>query len=76
MAPKVAERNDEERNVMRSILMWRMQDEPLSWDEIRHHLTYTLELRTKDGTLWTRERIRRVCEAELKLQLLEQRGNR
>lgn len=73
---KVKERNDEERNVMRSILMWRMQDEPLSWDEIRQHLTYTLRLKTKDGGLWDNNRVRRVCEAELRLQLLEQRGNR
>ena len=73
---KIKERNDDERNVMRSILIWRMQDEPLSWEQIREHLTYTLELRTKDGRLWDVNRIRRVCEAELRLQLLEQRGNR
>lgn len=73
---KVKVRDDEERNVMRSILMWRMQDQPLSWDEIQNHLNSNLSLKTKNGTPWTRERIRRVCEAELKLQLSEQRGNR
>lgn len=73
---KVKIRNDDERNVMRSILMWRMQDNPLTWDEIRQHLTYTLGLRTKEGSLWDLNRIKRACQAELKLQSEEIRGNR
>lgn len=73
---KVRVADPEERNVMRSIVMWRMQENPLSWDEIRQHLTYTLKLRTKDGGLWDENRVRRACKAELELQLLEQRGNR
>jgi DNA invertase Pin-like site-specific DNA recombinase len=73
---KVRERDDDERNVMRSILSWRMQDQPLSWKQIADHLTYTLKLKTKDGGLWDANRVRRACEAELRLQLSEQRGNR
>jgi DNA invertase Pin-like site-specific DNA recombinase len=73
---KIRERDGEERNVMRSILLWRMQDAPLSWDEIRQHLADTLGFRTRDGNLWDINRIRRVCEAELRLQLSEQGGNR
>ena len=73
---KLRERDDEERNVMRSILSWRMQDEPLSWKQISDHLTYTLKLRTKDGGLWEVNRVRRACLAELKLQLQERRANR
>ena len=73
---KVKERDDEERNVMRSILQWRMQDGPLGWKEIADHLTYNLKLKTKDGGAWDINRVRRACEAELKLQLSEQRGNR
>ena len=71
---KVAERNDEERNVMRSILMWRMQDEPLSWGEIRRHLADGLAPRTKEGSAWDINRIRRACDAEMKLQSREQEG--
>ncbi|SIO37066.1 Site-specific DNA recombinase [Singulisphaera sp. GP187] len=73
---KVRERDDDERNVMRSIVSWRMQDQPLSWDEIRNHLMYNLKIKTKDGGPWNLERIRRACKAELMLQLQEQRGNR
>lgn len=73
---KIAVRDDEERNVMRSILTWRMQDQPLSWKEIADHLTYQLKLHTKDGGLWDVNRVRRACKAELLLQLKEQRGNR
>jgi len=73
---KVREREDQERNVMRSIVQWRMQDEPLTWREISDHLNYTLKFKTKDGKTWDVNRVRRTCEAELRLQLLEQRGNR
>ena len=73
---KVAERDDDERNVMRSILLWRMQDEPLSWCAIRRHLADTLALRTKEGNAWDVNRIRRACAAELRLQRREQGGDR
>jgi DNA invertase Pin-like site-specific DNA recombinase len=72
---KLKERDDDERNVMRSILSWRMQDEPLSWKQISDHLTYNLRLRTREGYLWDVNRVRRACLAELKLQLGEQRAN-
>ena len=73
---KIREREDHERNVMRSIVQWRMQDGALSWKEIADHLTYTLKMKTKDNTLWDVNRVRRACQAELELQLREQRGNR
>ena len=63
--------NPEEREVMASIVSWRIQDQPLSWDEIRQHLTYTLQLRTKENSLWDNNRIKRAYMAELKLQLME-----
>lgn len=61
----------EEREVMKSIVGWRIQDGPLSWDEIRQHLTYNLNLKTKEGKLWDNNRIKRAYVAELKLQLME-----
>ena len=73
---KVAERDDDERRVMRAILLWRMQDDPLSWGEIRRHLADAPGLLTRDGKLWDVNRIRRVCAAELRLQLREQGGDR
>jgi DNA invertase Pin-like site-specific DNA recombinase len=73
---KVAIRDDEERNVMRSILQWRMQDEPLSWKQIADHLQYTLRLKTREGFLWDENRISRSCKAELMLQLKEGRRDR
>lgn len=73
---KVRERDDEERNVMRSIVTWRMQDQPMSWKEISDHLTYNLKLKTKDGGSWDANRVKRASQAELMLQLNEQRGNR
>src|SRR5271157_3098659 len=60
-------RDDEERKVMRSIVGWRMQDNPLSWDEIEAHLK-NLNIINKEGRFWTEQRIRRACKAELKLQ--------
>ena len=72
----VAVRDDDERNVMRSILQWRMQDEPLSWKQITDHLTYTLKLVAKDGYQWDENRVRRACKAELQLQMLDQAVNR
>ena len=73
---KVKVRDDEERKVMGSIVTWRMGEPAVGWDEIRHHLNNNLKLKTKDGTPFTTERIRRMCKAELQLQLQEQRANR
>ena len=72
---KIAVRDDEEREVMGSIVVWRIQNN-LSWDEIRQHLVYTLKIKTKEGTDWDLNRIRRACKAELNLQLQEQRASR
>lgn len=72
---RIKVRDDEERNVMRSILSWRMQDQPLGWDEIRQHLQYNLKLLTKDGEPWSENRVRRACKAELNLQLREQKAS-
>jgi putative DNA-invertase from lambdoid prophage Rac len=71
---KIKETDPEERSVMRSILMWRMQDNPLTWAEIRDHLVYNLKIVSKDGRVWSTERVRRAFKAELSLQLQEQRG--
>jgi DNA invertase Pin-like site-specific DNA recombinase len=71
---KVKVRDDEERKVMASIVQWRMSEPPVGWDEIRRHLNFNLKLKTKDGTEFTTERIRRMCKAELELQLREQRS--
>ena len=68
---KVKERNEEERNVMRSIVLWRTQDGPLSWKQISDHLCYNLKLEGKDGTQWDENRCKRACLAEMKLQLAE-----
>jgi DNA invertase Pin-like site-specific DNA recombinase len=73
---KLKERDDEERNVMRSIVEWRNMNNPMSWDEIRNHLQYTLKLQTKEGTEWDNNRIKRAAKAELILRLQEERGNR
>jgi DNA invertase Pin-like site-specific DNA recombinase len=72
---RVRVRDEDERNVMRSIVQCRMRDKPLSWQEIADHLTHGLKLKTRDHGLWDVNRVRRACEAELNLQLLEQRGN-
>jgi DNA invertase Pin-like site-specific DNA recombinase len=73
---KIKVRCDEEREVMKSIVAWRMREPPLGWHEIYVHLNQNLKLLTKDGTAFSIERIRRLCKAELQLQLQEQRANR
>jgi DNA invertase Pin-like site-specific DNA recombinase len=65
---KVKVSDDVERNTMRSILGWRMQDSPLSWQEIEEHLK-ALGVMNKDGKAWSQPRIRRACKVELNLQL-------
>jgi DNA invertase Pin-like site-specific DNA recombinase len=73
---KVKVRDDQEREVMRSIVAWRMGDPPLSWDEISQHLRYNLKLRARGGAEWDINRVRRACRAEVQLQLQEQRDHR
>jgi DNA invertase Pin-like site-specific DNA recombinase len=73
---KIKEADPEERTVMRSILMWRVQHEQWTWKEIRDHLVYNLKIVSKDGRVWSTERVRRACKAELLLQIQEQRGQR
>lgn len=63
--------DNDERQVMRSILLWRLQDNPLSWDDIRDHLA-GLSILTKDGKPWTQQRIRRACKAEMLLRIKEE----
>ena len=53
---KVKVRDDAERQVMASIVAWRMGEPPVGWDEITHHLNNNLKLKTKDGTPFTVER--------------------
>jgi DNA invertase Pin-like site-specific DNA recombinase len=71
---KVKEREDQERNIMRSIVQWRMQDGALTWQEISDHLNYTLKFKTKSGGTWDVNRVRRGFEAECRLQIIEQKG--
>lgn len=73
---KVRERDDEERKVMKSIVMWRMQDDPMSWGEIAEYLRFDLKLKTKNGGEWDANRVRRCAKAELQLQLEEGRSSR
>lgn len=73
---KVKVRDDQERQVMASIVQWRMAEPAVGWEEITRHLNNNLKLKTKDGTPFTVERVRRLCKAELELQLQEQRANR
>ena len=65
----------EEREVMKKIAMWRIQDQPFGWDEIVVHLA-TLGIRTKDDGVWDSNRVRRACRAEFMIQSKEQRSNR
>ena len=72
---KVRVRDDEERQVMGSIVQWRTQVPSLGWHEIYCQLNRILKLKTKDGASFSIERIRRLCKAERELQLNEQRGH-
>ena len=72
---RVRVRDDEERNTMRSIAMWRMQDNPWPWKTIETHLKQ-LGVMNKEGKPWTEPRIRRAAKAEFTLQLQEQKGIR
>lgn len=72
---KVRVRDDEDAQVMGSIVQWRTQVPPLGWHEIYFHLNRNLKLKTKDGTSFSIERIRRLFKAERELQLSEQCGH-
>jgi DNA invertase Pin-like site-specific DNA recombinase len=69
---RVRVRDDEERSVMRSIVSWRMQDNPWPWRTIVDHLK-TLGIVNKEGRAWTEPRVRRAAREELRLQLQDQR---
>ena len=69
---RIKVRDDAEREVMRAILQWRMQDEPWGWNQISDHLMHNLQLQTKDGSVWDTNRVRRACRAEILLQMEEQ----
>jgi DNA invertase Pin-like site-specific DNA recombinase len=62
--------DEEEPNVMRSILALRTQPKPLSWHEITEHFA-KLGIVSKEGRSWTEIRVRRACKAELLLQRQE-----
>lgn len=64
--------NPEERQVMKQIVKWRLDD--YSWDAITEHLRKNRVL-TKDGTIWSRSRVLRAFRAELVLQDRENRSN-
>ena len=57
---------------MREIVKRRLDGR--SWDEIRQHVVYHLKLVTKDGKPWTKARIMRAFQAELTLQVAENRS--
>lgn len=63
---KVKVTNHDERNVMREIVKWKLDGH--TWDHIVDHLNYSLKLKTKNGTEWSRSRVIRAFRAELKLQ--------
>lgn len=67
---RVRVRNDEERGVMRSIALWRLRDEPFTWDEIAINL-YSNKVLTKDGKPWDQNRVRRAFAAEMLLRAKE-----
>jgi putative DNA-invertase from lambdoid prophage Rac len=70
---RVKVRDDEERDVMKSIHQWRTIEPALSWHEISYRLRRTLKVKTKDGGEWGVNRVRRAFRAEEELQLQEQR---
>jgi DNA invertase Pin-like site-specific DNA recombinase len=70
---KMSVRDDDERDVMKSIVMWRMQANPFTWEEIEAHLR-KLEIINKEGRHWSQSRIRRACQAEFKLQYQENKA--
>jgi DNA invertase Pin-like site-specific DNA recombinase len=67
---KVRARDDEERDLMRQMLKWRL--EGASYDNIYQRLNCTLKLKTKDAKEWSISRIRRVIAAELRLRVVEE----
>lgn len=71
---KVRVRDDQERAVMQAIVQWRTADPPLSWDEISRHLRLDRKLKAPGGAEWDVNRVRRACQAELRLQRAEQQA--
>jgi DNA invertase Pin-like site-specific DNA recombinase len=68
--------DDQEREVMNSIVQWRKGDPPLSWDEISQRLRRILNLKTKEGREWDVNRVRRAYRAESELKIQELREQR
>jgi DNA invertase Pin-like site-specific DNA recombinase len=73
---KIRVQDDTEREVMRSIVAWRMQTPPVGWQQIADHLNDNIKTPTKNGTKWDMFRVRRVFQAELKLQMEEKGEHR
>jgi DNA invertase Pin-like site-specific DNA recombinase len=67
---KVRVRDDEERSIMGQILKWKMDGH--GWDSITEHLRKQ-GVQTKHGTPWSRARVMRAFQAELRLQAQENR---
>jgi site-specific DNA recombinase len=57
----------EERSVMKSIALWRMRDDPFTWEEIAGNLQKQ-GIKTKDGGVWDQNRVRRAFAAEMLLR--------
>jgi hypothetical protein len=63
--------DEDERAVMRQIAHWRLQDQPLSWEQIYDKLRFELQIKNKNGTWWSASRIKRACRVEFSLQSRE-----
>ena len=69
---KIRVEDPEERPVMREIVRWRLGGH--SWEAIRKHIVYNLKLVTKDRNPWTKSRIMRTFQAELRLRAIRGTG--
>jgi DNA invertase Pin-like site-specific DNA recombinase len=67
---KVRVADPDERRVMKQIVIWRLEGD--SWDSITSRLS-ARGVVTKDGQPWSRSRVVRACQGELKLQAQENR---
>jgi DNA invertase Pin-like site-specific DNA recombinase len=68
---KVKVADPDERRVMREIVRWKLEGE--GWDVITLRLEGQ-KIQTRAGTPWSRSRVIRAFQAELKLQALENRS--
>jgi DNA invertase Pin-like site-specific DNA recombinase len=60
--------NPDERAVMAEIAKWRIDG--YDYDSIYHHLRKS-KIKTTDGKEWSRDRVKRAYQAELRLQQIE-----